>query len=44
MLSKLDGSDPWEVTKANPMILVIFVLILLFVLVSMAIFRSPAVA
>ena len=43
-LSKLDGSDPWEVTKANPMILVIFMLILLFVLVSMAIFRSPAVA
>ena len=43
-LSKLDGRDPWEVTKENPMILVLFMLILLFVLVAMSTFRSPAVA
>ncbi len=43
-LSKLDGRDPWEVTRENPMILVLFMLILLFVLVAMSTFRSPAVA
>lgn len=43
-LSKLDGRDPWEVTCENPQILVLFMLILLFVLVSMSTFRSPAVA
>ena len=43
-LSKLDGRDPWEITKENPMILVLFMFILLFVLVAMSTFRSPAVA
>ena len=43
-LSKLDGRDPWEVTCENPQILVLFMLILLFVLVSMSTFRAPAVA
>ena len=34
----------WEVTAENPLVLVFFVLLLLVVLLSMAIFRSPAVA
>ncbi len=43
-LALLDGRDPIEVTKENPQILVIFMLILLLVLISMSIYRSPAVA
>ena len=34
----------WEVTAENPLALVFFILLLLVVLLSMAIFRSPAVA
>lgn len=43
-LAHLGGRDPIEVTKENPQILVIFMLILLFVLLAMSIYRSPAVA
>ena len=43
-LAHLGGRDPIEVTKENPQILVIFMLILLLVLISMSIYRSPAVA
>ncbi|MBU1093487.1 MAG: MFS transporter [Firmicutes bacterium] len=50
-LSYLDGyyniylSDlAWEVTVANPLNFIIFVLVLLIALVFMSIFRSPAVA
>ncbi|MDD4291305.1 MAG: MFS transporter [Clostridia bacterium] len=34
----------WERTVANPYLIVIFIVILLFVLIAMATFRSPAVA
>ena len=34
----------WEVTTSSPLVLVFFILLLLVVLLSMAIFRSPAVA
>ena len=37
-------SVAWEITKENPLTLVFFIVLLLVVLLSMAIFRSPAVA
>jgi len=39
-----EGADPAAVTAANPAILTGLIAILLFVLISMSLFRSPAVA
>ncbi len=43
-LAALEGKTPAEATAENPLILVLFMALLLFVLLSMSTYRSPAVA